>query len=226
MPIVTEVRFAHENGALADTLSHNPDFTVSVIQETSTAPDQDLYFMRFDGEHIDDVQEILAADSTVTEVEPMPGIGDQPVLGVKFAPETVLIAPQVTSQDGFVLDAWSSTDVTADRHGWRERWLLPRREALQNIWGWARGMGFEFDVLTFHRQGRADPERARPNDLTDEQREALIAAYEQGYFTEPRETSLEELAESLGLSPTAVSGRIQRGMRSVIETTLVSEYPE
>ncbi len=225
MPIVTEVRFAHENGALADTLSHNPDFTVSVIQETSTAPEQDLYFMRFEDGTIDDVRRTLAGDSTVAGVEPMPGVGDHPVLGITFAPETVLVAPQVTGHDGFVLDARSSAEVTADRHGWRERWLLPHREALQNIWGWARETGFEFDVLTFH-QGRADPEHARPNDLTDEQREALVAAYEQGYFDEPRETSLEELAESLGLSPTAVSGRIRRGMKSALEMTLVTDHPE
>jgi hypothetical protein len=226
MSIVTEVRFAHENGALADTLSRSPDLTVSVIQESSTNPERDLYFMRFDSGAIDDVRETLDADSTVTGVELMPGVGDQPVFGIEFAPETMLMAPRVTSQDGFVLDARSSPNVTAELDGWRERWLLPHREALQTIWQWAHEAGFEIDVVTFHKRGRADPEYEGPNDLTEEQREAMVAAYEQGYFAEPRETSLEELAESLGLSATAVSGRIRRGMKSTIETTLMMEYPE
>jgi hypothetical protein len=226
MSIVTEVRFAHENGALADTLSRSPDLTVSVIQESSTNPERDLYFMRFDSGGDDDIRETLDADSTITGVELMPGVEDQPVFGIEFAPETMLMAPRVTSQDGFVLDARSSPNVTAELDGWRERWLLPHREALQTIWQWAHEAGFEIDVVTFHKRGRADPEYEGPNDLTEEQREAMVAAYEQGYFAEPRETSLEELAESLGLSATAVSGRIRRGMKSTIETTLMMEYPE
>lgn len=226
MPIVTEVQFAHENGALTDTLNRRPDLTVSVIQESSTNPERDLYFMRFEGGAVEDVRESLEADSTVLEVELMPGIEEQPVFGIEFAPETRFIAPQVTSQDGFVLDARSSSNVTADLHGWWERWLLPHDEALQTIWKWAHEAGFEFNVLTFHKQGRADPEYAGPNGLTEEQREALVAAHEQGYFAEPRETSLEELAESLDLSTTAVAGRIRRGMKSTVEMTLVTEYPE
>jgi glycerophosphoryl diester phosphodiesterase len=226
MSIVTEVRFAHENGALADTLSRSPDLTVSVIQESSTNPERDLYFMRFDSGGDDDIRETLDADSTITGVELMPGVEDQPVFGIEFAPETMLMAPRVTSQDGFVLDARSSPNVTPELDGWRERWLLPHREALQTIWQWAHEAGFEFDVVTFHKRGRADLEHAGVDDLTEEQREAIVAAYEQGYFTEPRETSLEELADSLGLSATAVSRRIRRGMKSTIETTLMTEYPE
>lgn len=225
MPIVTEVRFAHENGALADTLDRRPELSVSVIQETSTNPERNLYFMRFEESGAGDVRETLEADATVSQVEPMPGFEDQPVWGVEFAPETKLMAPTVTNEDGFVLEARSTARVAEGRPGWHEQWLLPHRAALQDIWQWAHEAGFAFDVLTF-RQGTADPESAVSTELTDVQREALVAAYEQGYFADPRETSLEELAASLDRSPTAVADRIRRAMKATIERTLVTEYPE
>lgn len=226
MPIITEVCFAHPNGALADTLSQLPDFTVSVIQESSTDPERDRYFMRFDGGQGPEIDDILAADSTVRSVEPLSGFEDQLVWGVTFARSTELMAPRVTDEDGFVLEARSTPSVAGGLPGWRERWLLPDREALHAIWEGAGEDGFEFEVLNFHRQGGAEGEYDAMTELTDKQREALVAAYEQGYFADPRQTSLAELAETLDLSPTAVADRIRRGMKATIEMTYLSERPE
>lgn len=225
MPIVTEVRFAHENGALADTFSRLPDLTVSVVQETGTDPDGNRYFLQFEGVTPAEVEAVLEADPTVRNVDPMPGFASEGMWAVSFATETELMAPRVTRADGFVLEARSTSNADWDIRGWREQWLLPDREALQDIWQEAREEGFEFDVLQFRRQGGTDLEYAGLNAPTDEQREALVAAYEQGYFAEPRETSLAELAESLDLSPTAVAGRLRRGMKSAIEMTLVVDDP-
>jgi hypothetical protein len=225
MPIITEVRFAHEEGALADTLGRLPDHTVSIVQETGTDPEGNLYFVRVEGEPAEDVETILEADASVSEVKPMPGFAGEGMWGVSFAPGTRLMAPRVTSGDGFVLEARSTSNADWELRGWRERWLLPDREALQDIWQYAREEGFEFDVLEFRRRGRVDMKYAGLDAPTEEQREALVAAYDQGYFAEPREASLAELAESLGLSPTAVAGRLRRGMKATIEMTLVADDP-
>lgn len=59
--------------------------------------------------------------------------------------------------------------------------------------------------------------------LTPAQREALTAAYEWGYYDEPRRTDQTDLAERLGVSRQALAGRLRRGHRGLIETTLVDE---
>lgn len=56
--------------------------------------------------------------------------------------------------------------------------------------------------------------------LTDEQREALVVAFEWGYFEVPRETTLVELAEELEISDSAVSQRIRRGLTKILSTRL------
>jgi predicted DNA binding protein len=58
--------------------------------------------------------------------------------------------------------------------------------------------------------------------LTDTRQETLALAYERGYFESPREVTLEELGEELGITQQAVGSRLQNGMRYVIESTFSS----
>jgi len=49
-----------------------------------------------------------------------------------------------------------------------------------------------------------------------------VLAYERGYFDTPRETSLEEIAEELGITQQSLSSRLRRGHRRLIKATLSS----
>jgi len=225
MTIITEVRFAHDDGALADTLTALPDLEVTVVSETSTDPDRNVSHLRF--EYVDPatLREELAGDHTVSDAEPVREFETGRLWAVEFAPKAKLLAPRVTNEGGFVLDARSASGPASPR-GWHERWLLPGRDALHTIWQDANEAGFEFDILEFHRRGRTDAAYPGGDALTEEQREALVAAYERGYFTEPRETSLEELAAEFDLSASAVGGRIKRGMKALIGGALVVDESE
>lgn len=228
MALITEVRFAHERGALADTLTALPGLEVTVSRDARTDPGQSVYLIQFEDHSFDAVQGVLAEDRTVNEVRKMPGFEERHLLGIEFSPGAKLLNPEVTRRDGFVLEAHSAGARPADGgpRGWHERWLLPDGEALHDVWKHARDEGFEFEVLELRQHGRSGPYFRGSSALTEQQREALLAAYEHGYFTEPRETSLEELAEVLGISPTAVGGRLRRGMKSLIGMTLVVDQGE
>lgn len=62
--------------------------------------------------------------------------------------------------------------------------------------------------------------RGGSNDLTPEQREALALAANRGYFESPREVTLEEIGEDLGITQQAVSDRIRRAIRQVVHSAL------
>ena len=66
------------------------------------------------------------------------------------------------------------------------------------------------------------PIKGEGYQLTDTQREALVLAYERGYFNTPRETTLEEIADELGITQQALSSRLRRGNRRLIAATLIS----
>lgn len=220
MAILSEVRFAHPDGALVDTLTAHRELDVTVVPDAQTDPEQRFYIIRFGFDDLDTVRESLAADHTVSDIRDLPGFEDQRLFGIEFSQAAKLLNPKVAEQGGFVLEAQSS-NADLDRRGWRERWLLPDGEALNDVWEYARNTGFHFEVLDVRTRGRDGPDFAGSGSLTDEQREALLVAYDHGYFDEPREASLEDLAEVLDLTPAAVGGRIRRGMQSLIGMTIL-----
>jgi len=221
MALITEVRFAHEDGALAHTLAELPKLDARVVRESSTNPRQSVYYLGFDHYETARIEEVLADDHTVADATRMPG-HDEQLIAVEFADEAQLMGPHVTNEGGLVVDARTSAPGHEPR-GWHERWVFPDREAIESVWQQAREAGFTFTLLEFHRSGRVDGTDQGFDVLTEQQRETLAAAYEKGYFSEPRETSLEELGDSLDLSASAVGGRLKRGMKNVIGETLVVE---
>jgi len=96
MSTITDVRFAHENGALAETLAALDGPAVSVVPESSTDPGRDVYVFTFEDADRDAVERALRADATVSSVHPMPAFEERTLWGVEFASHTELLAPRVT----------------------------------------------------------------------------------------------------------------------------------
>lgn len=64
---------------------------------------------------------------------------------------------------------------------------------------------------------------ADQSELSAEHRETLLRAYRHGYFKVPRRMNLTELAASEGISDSALSQRIRRGLDTLIEHTLLAD---
>jgi predicted DNA binding protein len=62
-------------------------------------------------------------------------------------------------------------------------------------------------------------------DLTETQREALVLAYERGYYEVPSETTLSEMATELGITGQSMGSRLNRGVHRLIGSTLGSQNP-
>ena len=220
MAVVATVRFAHPNGALRDTLEALPSVPVRVLRDAGTDPEHVASVFMFADIELSKLEKTLEEDRSVATTHPMPNYEGMQVFGIKFTSNTELLAPAVTAHEGFSLEA-KRTDAETGMHGWCERWLFSHREGLNAVWQEARDRGFQFDIRSINRF-RPDGS-AITGRLTEEQRETLLFAYDRGYFEEPRKTSLEELAEEMGLSSTAVGGRIRRGINELVEATVVEE---
>lgn len=57
-------------------------------------------------------------------------------------------------------------------------------------------------------------------DLTDDQRDALVSAFEMGYSAVPKDASIQDLADDLEISPQAVSQCLRRGHANLVRSTL------
>ena len=124
-----------------------------------------------------------------------------------------------------VLTAIVNTDITLlSGIGNDERWTFEVRASEQRIlsdfqtYCHERVIPIELTELHAISSLRSD----REYDLTDGQRETLVMAYSRGYFDSPRDATQDDLAEELGITSQAVSSRLQRGIRRLVASTLIS----
>lgn len=115
----------------------------------------------------------------------------------------------------------------ADR--WRLRLRFPDREVLGEFYERCAAEGADVSLEQVNSTGATGREDLF--DLSPAQRETVLAAFERGYFEIPRETTLDALADHLGVSDQAVSERLRRGLETLLRATLdergeAAEYRE
>ncbi|WP_380677052.1 helix-turn-helix domain-containing protein [Salinigranum sp. GCM10025319] len=124
-----------------------------------------------------------------------------------------------------------------DYHGWADgkavflsaerdaaRWTVegyfPDRSVLRDLAAGCESNGVTFDLLEVSDTDRLQD--ARQFDLSDVQLQTLLTALNRGYYSVPRQVTLEELAASLDVSHQAVSERLRRGVDSLLRSTVAA----
>ena len=212
MSIIAKVRFSHPDMALANAVASFPDAAVRVLQEASTDPAGNASFFVVETDRTEALERAFDADHTVARAQQVSVYEEWPVYSVELSADALLLAPVVTDHGGFALDAHQHDGW------WVERWQLPDRKSLQSVWQYAADRSFEFDIVKIYRTSEGPD--SDTFGMTDKQRATIVYAYDNGYFGDPSEITLDEIADDFGISTTAASGRIRRGVKSIIESTL------
>jgi predicted DNA binding protein len=216
MSITAKIHVRHERLALVPTLGRLDGVSIRVVTHGNTDPDATVFPFLVEFPDRAALDAALEADPTVASYECVDWTDGVGIFYIEHTPETRLISPVVTAVNGFMIQ----TETKGS--GWLIRMLLPDRQALNQIWEFARENDISLDIAEIYGKGGGVGERSY--GLTEEQEEALATAYRRGYFNEPRDVSLSEVAEEMGLSSTAMSGRLRRGVGNLIATTLGDEF--
>lgn len=121
------------------------------------------------------------------------------------------------------------SDLLIERaNGTPDEWIFRIRatdgEPLRAVQRDCHELGVRFDV---RRLDRSSPTAISDRyGLTPGQREALVVAFEEGFFEVPRETNLVEIGERLGVSGQAASERLRRAERKIIRATVLAEVDQ
>ncbi|KDE59632.1 hypothetical protein EL22_19375 [Halostagnicola sp. A56] len=81
----------------------------------------------------------------------------------------------------------------------------------------------EYDISLELERLRAELEisTSMQYDRIDKQYETLVTAFEAGYFEHPKDATLEEIDDEFGVSGAAITGRLRRGLTSVLSQTIM-----
>lgn len=221
MATVMEFRLPVEEFPLGSVFERFPD---AAIELERLIPHESLVIPYF---WVRDVQ----TEDMVDAFEEHPGLVN--VVKVdQVADEYLMKAEWERSYVG-ILSALADSNVvvlegTGTNEGWRFEVRSEDRADMSDLQSYCSDHDIPIDIVSIHA---LLPVRDERFGLTDTQREALVLAYERGYFDTPRTTSLSDIADDLDITQQSLSSRLRRGHRRLVEATLIgstkaSEMPD
>lgn len=212
MSVIATFEVAGKDFILGDVLESRPALRVRVEQVVPT-DERVIPYLWASAESVEAVETALRAAMDVESFQVVEEIDGDVLVRVAWR----------AGLDG-LLDAIADTSATVfEAVGEGGHWSLTvrfdTREALSAFYQRCADLGIPLDVVRVHGP---DPPGNTAADfgLTETQRQTLQFALDAGYFDVPRGTNLVDLATDLGISDTAVSQRLRRGIATVLRATL------
>jgi len=211
-PVIVRATVPAEEFALHHVLSDHPDATFEVERIVETGDDALMPLLWVRDVDRASLEAAFEDDESVDDVSLLAGFEQEFLYRMVWVGRVELILHMLTNSRATIMDAYG----TGTR--WQLRALYPDRERFSSTHDYCHDHGLEFQVDSI-RELDGDP--AGRYGLTDAQFTALVEATRRGHYEVPREISLEELADELGVSHQALSERLRRATGALVEDTLL-----
>ena len=212
MATVMEFTSPVEEFPLGSVFENLPGATVElerlIPHETLIIP----YFWVRDVE-TEDIEAAFEAHSGVSNIRVVDSVEDEYLMRAEWESEYFGILSALAKANVVVLSGIGTKDE------WRFEVRGESQETLAEFREYCQENDIPIAITAVHAML---PIQGGGYELTETQREALVLAYERGYFDSPREASLEDIADELGITQQSLSSRLRRGHRRLIGATLSS----
>ncbi len=213
MGTIAELSIPTTEFALRDTLVAVPDTTLEVERVAAHSEGRFMPVIWVRTADFDRFEEALGEDPTVDEIERLSTLETERLYRMDWV-DPAHPVHVILNCDSTILSA------TGTEERWRLRILFPDREALSAAHDRCHSSNLEFEITSIYE---LEGERRGQYSLTTEQYSTLVEGAKRGYYNVPRDVTLGEFAESLGVSHQALSERLRRGHRNLIESTLLDQ---
>jgi predicted DNA binding protein len=209
------VRVQHPDIVLSQTVDHDRSSTVKSVSEAGTDPTSGKFFYHIESSDFSQFEDGLRNDSTVAEFERVSETRDEKAIySFEYTDEAKVLSPVVSAANGVILD------MENDGSAWILTVWIPERTELVHLWEYAQENDVDIELLRVNEYASLGTTDA---GLTDSQRDALLVALETGYFEEPRDATLGDVAADLDISQPAASGLLRRGIKRLIVSSLLDD---
>ncbi|AEH36487.1 helix-turn-helix domain-containing protein [Halopiger xanaduensis] len=212
--VIAELTLAHPELVLAPTIEAVPEVSAELEYQTIAGPGEYYLFFEVYGGDFGRFDRAIADDPTVSEPSIIIDGGDFRVYRMRLTSAERLVLPRAAELGMRVLRAESAPG------GWAATLEVPDLDDLRAFREHCRDKDVDVIVDRLYHADDTSAESGGAYGLTAVQRETLAAAYDAGYFNEPRDASVADLADRLGISSSAASSRLRRAMRALVQSTL------
>lgn len=210
MSIVADFSVPTEAFCLAETFHASPATTIELDRLAAHSPDYVMPFIWVLDTDQETFDAAVADDPTVETAVVTDSFDTTHLYQVAWADVVSERLNVILDHDGVILEA----------HGTNEEWRFWVRFGSREHFAEFREHFEEFGDVTLHQITHPQTPGDISYGVSTKQRDALLAAYDAGYYETPRTGTGEELAEQLGVSQQAISDRLRRGVQTLIENTL------
>lgn len=212
--IVVGLTIPVEDFILQETLTAVPEATFASKRIVQSGGSGMLPLLWVRGAEREELESALEADCDVDGFSLLAEADGKCLYQMEWADHLYLLLEMLTNAQATVLDLYGTAQ------GWSLHVLYPSRESLSESIEFCETRNFSADVQSIQQ---FDCNYKGRYGLTAKQYEALMLAYEEGYFSVARETDLKALADRIGVSHQALSERLRRSIESLLEHTIVVE---
>lgn len=201
-----------EEFALEESLTSLPSVEFECERIVTSGENAVMPLLWVRGNGADAMQQAFQDDPTVENVELLSAFDDEQLYRMEWVGPVQLVLQILTNSEATIMDAFGMDDQ------WILRVLYPSRKDVSGTIEFVEDYGLTFDVESI-RELEGQP--AGRYGLSDAQHEALATAIGHGYYQVPRENNLDDIAAILDISHQALSERLRRATRALIEDTIL-----
>ncbi|HET7322874.1 MAG TPA: helix-turn-helix domain-containing protein [Halococcus sp.] len=216
MSTIAEISFPATEFALSETLETVPNLEFETVRVVAHDTDRVLPLVWAQTNDVDALSGALTEDTTVENVKLLADLAEERLYRMDWVANVETVVHALLEHDGTVLSASGRAD------GWHLRILFPDRDSLSSTHDFATDNDIPFSLENVFDLNEG---RGSQFALTEHQHEALLVAYTLGYYDIPQSATMDDLAKELGVSTQAVSQRLHRAYRNLVEHALLIGHP-
>ncbi|WP_232701622.1 helix-turn-helix domain-containing protein [Halobacterium wangiae] len=214
MSIIVEFTLSSPRLVLTEAMTSAPEVSIRVESVDGVPPEDVVTMLWATGGDLEAFDDAIRADPTVTDVALLDAFEGRRLYRYRVADEV-----EVQMYSSWIEVGAAQLHIGANDGEWYNRVRFPDRDALREFQARASEEDVQFTVHSIYDEPAA-PDEAY---LTEAQAEALELALETGYLEVPREASLSDVADELGVSEQSVSERLRRATRNLARDAVDSQ---
>lgn len=213
MATVMEFTSPPDQFPLGSVFDSFPDVEVE-LERLIPQEEQMIPYFWVRGAEASDIEAAFDDHAGVSSIRLVDSVADEYLMRAKWAREYVGLLSTIDVTDLVLLSGVGTID------GWDFEVRAEHHDQIGEFRARCQDHDINIEITAVHA---LLPIQGEGYGLTDTQREALVVAYERGYFDSPRACSLDDVAAELGITQQSLSSRLRRGHRRLVGATLVRE---
>lgn len=208
MSLTAEYKLQSPRLPLIDVAAAVPEVTIQLESAEQPYSGPVVFFIQVRGSSFDGVDTALNESSSINKYFLI-----SEIQSIRMY-QLVLKGARPAFLDKRIFHRTFTERVTITSDGWRIKQQFANRDDLATYQKFWRTKDFSFRLDRLYDSRTTDTELI---GVSHKQREALLTAYRKGYFAIPQQTSLDDIAEVLDISRSALAERLHRAEAHLIE---------